>query len=142
MKKLVLKDSHSPCNVKLDDSHLTDEVVILEKDGSPVAALVPIAEYEAFQTWRESEARRQTRRTEEAAIEREHAAFEQMLPDLLKKYPGKAVALHNGEVVAVGDDKMDLWAQVRQKLGPVPVYVQMVEYPPNFHVQCCYVLKE
>jgi len=94
---------------------------------------VPIAEYEAFQTWRESEARRQTRRTEEAAIEREHAAFEQMLPDLLKKYPGKAVALHNGEVVAVGDDKMDLWAQVRQKLGPVPVYVQMVEYSPKVY---------
>jgi PHD/YefM family antitoxin component YafN of YafNO toxin-antitoxin module len=133
MKKLTLKEAQAPYNVALDDALLTDEVVILEKDGQPVAALVPVAEYSAFQTWREEERRRQARQAEEAAIEREHAAFERMLPELLKQYPGQAVAIYNGEVVAVGDAKMDLWSQVRQRLGPVPVYVQVVEYPPRVY---------
>jgi hypothetical protein len=133
MKTLTLKEAQAPYNVALDDVLLTDEVVILEKDGQPVAAVVPMAEYTAFQAWREAEKRRQARQAEEAAIEQEHAAFERMLPELLKQYPGQSVAIYKGQVVAVGDDKMDLWGQVRQKLGPVPVYVQVVEYPPRVY---------
>jgi PHD/YefM family antitoxin component YafN of YafNO toxin-antitoxin module len=133
MKRLTLRESQAPYNVALDDTLLTDEVVILEKNGEPVAALVPLAEYQAFQAWREEEKRRQARQAEEAAIEREHVAFERMLPELLKQYPGKAVAIHNGQVVGVGDDKMTLWSQARQELGPVPVYVQTVEYPPKVY---------
>jgi hypothetical protein len=133
VKTLTLKEAQAPYNVALDEALLTDEVIILEKNGQPVAALVPMAEYMAFQAWREAEQRRQARQAEEAAIEREHAAFERMLPELLKQYPGQAVAIHNGQVVGVGDDEMDLWAQVRQKLGPVPVYVQVVEYPPRIY---------
>jgi hypothetical protein len=133
MKTLTLKEAQAPYNVALDDILLSDEVVILEKDGQPVAAVVPMAEYAAFQAWREAEKRRQVRQAEESAIEQEHAAFERMLPELLKQYQGQAVALYKGQVVAVGDDKMDLWSQVRQKLGPVPVYVQKVEYPPRVY---------
>ena len=133
MKTLTLQETQAPYNVALDEALLADEVVILKKNGQPVAALVPVAEYEAFQAWREAENRRRARQEEEAAIEREHAAFERMLPELLKQYPGQAVAIHNGEVVAVGDAKMDLWSQVRQKLGPVPVYVQVVEYPSRVY---------
>ena len=133
MKTLTLKEAQAPYNVALDDILLSDEVVILEKNGQPVAAVVPMAEYTAFQAWREAEKRQQARQAEEAAIEQEHAAFERMLPELLKQYPGQAVAIYKGQVVAVGDDKMNLWAQVRQKLGPVPVYVQTVEYPSRVY---------
>jgi hypothetical protein len=133
MKTLTLKEAQAPYNVALDDILLSDEVVILEKNGQPVAAVVPMAEYTAFQAWREAEKRRQARQAEEAAIKQEHAAFVRMLPELLKQYPGQAVAIHKGQVVAVGDDKMDLWSQVRQELGPVPVYVQTVEYPPRVY---------
>ena len=48
MKTLTLKESQAPYNVALDESLLAGEVVILEKDGQPVAALVPLVEYEAF----------------------------------------------------------------------------------------------
>jgi hypothetical protein len=133
MKTLTLKETQVPYNVALDDILLSDEVVILEKNGQPVAAVVPMAEYTAFQAWREVEKRRQAREAEEAAIKQDHAAFVRMLPELLKQYPGHAVAIHKGQVVAVGDDKMDLWSQVRQELGPVPVYVQTVEYPPRVY---------
>ena len=133
VKKLTLKETRAPYNVSLDDAILTDEVVILEKDGQPVAALVPIAEYMAFQAWREEEKRRQAREVEEAAIEREHAAFQQMLPELLKKYKGRVVAIHNGQVVAVGDDRMELWERARQQLKGAPVYIQTVEYPARVY---------
>ena len=88
MRKLILKEARAPYNISLDDTLLTDEVVLLEKDGQPVAALVPMDEYSAFQAWREEEKRRQARQVEEAAIEREHAAFQRMLPELWEK-PGK-----------------------------------------------------
>jgi antitoxin (DNA-binding transcriptional repressor) of toxin-antitoxin stability system len=133
MRKLTLRESQAPYNVALDDTLLTDEVVILEKDGRPVAALVPIGEYTAFQAWREEERRRQARQEEEAAIEREHAAFNQMLPELLNQYPGRVVAIYNGQVVGVGDDEAAVWEEARRRFKGVPIYVQVVEYPPRVY---------
>jgi hypothetical protein len=77
-----------------------------------------------------AESHRQTRETEKAAIEREHVAFEQMLPELLKHYEGRVVAIYNGQIVDVGDDEGEVWVQARQRLGDVPVYVQTVIDPP------------
>ena len=133
MKKLTLKESHAPYEISLDDALLTNDVVILEKDGQPVAALVPITEYTAFQSWREEERRRQAHQAEETAIEREHAAFERMLPELLKQYAGRVVAIYNGQVIDVGDDKMEVWERASQQLNGAPVYVQIVEYPPKVY---------
>lgn len=59
MKKLELKEARAPYNISLDEALLSDEVVILEKEGQPVAALVPMAEYAAFRAWREAEGQRQ-----------------------------------------------------------------------------------
>ena len=133
MKTLSLKESQAPYNIALGEDLLTDEIVILEKNGQPVAAVVPIAEYTAFQAWRDEEKRRQAHQAEEAAIDREHEAFQQMLPELLKLYKGQVVALHDGKVVGVGDDRMEVWRLARQQLGDVPVYVQNVEYPPRVY---------
>ena len=133
MKTLTLKETQAPYNVALDDILLSDEVVILEKNGQPVAAVVPMAEYTAFQSWREAEKRRRAREAEETAIKQEHAAFQRMLPELLKKYPGQAVAVHNGEVVGVGDDEVVVWEEARKKFKGAPIYVQIVEYPPRVY---------
>ena len=40
--------------------------------------------------------------------EREYRAFLQMLPELLKTHRGKYVAVHDGRVVGVDDDKIEL----------------------------------
>lgn len=133
MKKLELKEARAPYNISLDEALLSDEVVILEKEGQPVADLVPMAEYAAFRAWRETERQHQTRPEDEASIEREHAAFKRMLPELLKQHPGRAVAIYNGQVVTVGDDRMAVWEQARRQLNGAPVYVQTVEYPPKVY---------
>jgi Uma2 family endonuclease len=64
-KKLVLKEASAPYPVSLTEALLTDEVVILEKEGQPVAALVPISEYKAFHAWYEAEESRQVYPLEE-----------------------------------------------------------------------------
>jgi len=133
MKTLTLKELHAPYSVALDDAPLSGEVVILEKEGQPVAAVVPIHEYTAFQAWREAEKRRQLLRSEEAQIELEHKAFLQMLPELLKQYQGRVVAIHQGQVVDVGDDRMEVWQRARHQLAGAPVYVQTVEYPQTVY---------
>ena len=133
MKTLTLKEAQAPYNVALDDILLSDEVVILEKNGQPVAVVVPMAEYTAFQAWREAERRRQVHQAEEAAIEREHTAFVRMLPELLKEYSGRIVAIHNGQVVGVGDDEVAVWEEARKMFKGAPIYVQIVEYPPRVY---------
>ena len=53
MKKVVLRETQAPYTLTIDDATLTNEPVILEREGRPVAVLVPIAQYEAFRVWRE-----------------------------------------------------------------------------------------
>ena len=54
MKTLTLKENQVVYEAAIDESLRGGEVVILERDGHPVAALVPIEEYKAFRAWRES----------------------------------------------------------------------------------------
>jgi len=131
MTQITLKESHVPYNAVLEQPPRSGEVMILEKNGQPVAAVVSMIDFAAFQQWREAEARRQQRQIEADAIEHEHAAFQQMLPELLRQYQGRVVAIHHGKVIAVGDERIEVWQQARQQTGGVPVYVQTVEFPPR-----------
>ena len=60
------------------------------------------------------------------AFETELAHFERLKPQLLQQYPGRFVAIYQGEVVAVGDDKMDVLATAEEALGNVPFCVSQV----------------
>jgi len=52
MKKITLRESKAPYTLAVDDETLAQEPVILERDGRPMAVIVPLAEYQAFRTWR------------------------------------------------------------------------------------------
>ncbi len=58
-KRYTLKEAHVPYSASLVEMLSAHEVVILEKQGQPVAALIPIEEYEAYQAWCEAEKRYQ-----------------------------------------------------------------------------------
>ena len=65
-------------------------------------------------------------------FEAEIAHFERLKPQLLQQQPGRFVAIYHGEVVAVGDDKMDVLATAEEALGNVPFYVgQVTENGPR-----------
>ncbi|GEM_PF-2286708 len=66
---------------------------------------------------------------------REIATFEQLKPGLLKQYKGRAVAIYQGKVVAVGDDILSVHDAVIDKFGQVPCYIEWVEEETPRRVQ-------
>ena len=62
--------------------------------------------------------------------EREHRAFVQMLPELLKTHRGQYVAVHEGQVVDSGDDKLEVAGKAYAKYGYLPIYVGLVAERP------------
>jgi len=50
MKRVTLREDRAPYLV--DEEILSDEPVIVERNGQAVAAVIPMADYEAFLAWR------------------------------------------------------------------------------------------
>jgi PHD/YefM family antitoxin component YafN of YafNO toxin-antitoxin module len=132
MKKMVLCETQAPYTLTVDEQTL-HEPVVLERAGQPVAVLVPIAEYEAFRAWQQSEERRSQRQAQMEAFEQERAAFERMKPELLHTHQGKVVAIYQGQVVQVGTDIAETLDAVYSQFGYVPCYVQRVEETPRIY---------
>jgi PHD/YefM family antitoxin component YafN of YafNO toxin-antitoxin module len=54
-KRLTLRESHPPYTLFIEgEDILGQEPIILERDGQPIAAIVSLAEYEAFRAWQEA----------------------------------------------------------------------------------------
>lgn len=60
----------------------------------------------------------------------ERAAFQRLLPKLLEDSVGQFVAIHNGQVVARGADKIEVAQQAYSQCGYVPIYVGLVTTSP------------
>ena len=58
---------------------------------------------------------------------RDEQAFFQKLPELLKTFRGKWIAIHNGEVVEVGDTRRQVLLQFLEKFPNDEVYIQLVD---------------
>jgi hypothetical protein len=58
------------------------------------------------------------------AFEQEVAAFERLNPTLIEQYPGQFVAIHQGQVIATGDEKLVLLEQVREQIGNIVCYIE------------------
>ncbi len=132
VRKVTLRETRSPYTLTVDEQTLR-EPVILEQDGQPVAALVPIAEYEAFRVWQQAKERRHRHQAQADAFEQERAAFERMKPELLRTHQGKVVAVYQGQVVRVGTDIAETLDAVYDQFGYVPCYVQCVEETPRVY---------
>jgi len=110
------------------------EPVFIEENGQRVAVILPIDLYESLQAGAQSASPAAAASASEG-FEREKAVFERLKPELLKQYPGKFVAIANGQVAEVGDDKLQVIERVRQRMGRVSLYVQQVTDQPHvYHV--------
>jgi hypothetical protein len=58
--------------------------------------------------------------------DREHQAFQRLLPQLLATHRGKYVAIHEGQVVDSGDEKLPLALRVLGKIGNMAIHVGLV----------------
>ena len=62
--------------------------------------------------------------------EREYEAFQKLLPRLLTTHRGNYVAIHDGEIIDSGDDKLALALRVLGKVGNVAIHVGLVTEEP------------
>ncbi len=113
----------------IEEEALGQEPVILERDGQAVAAIIPIADYEAFCVWRESQERERHWRENQEAFERERRAYDRLEKSLLEKYKGLYVAIRDGQVVDSDADEMTLVQRVYERFGYGPMYVRQVGAP-------------
>jgi hypothetical protein len=58
--------------------------------------------------------------------EREHQAFQRLLPQLLNSHLGQYLAIHEGKVVDSGGDKLAIALRVLAKVGNVAIHVGLV----------------
>ena len=130
MKKVTLNEAKAPYTLAIDEETLAQEAVILEQDGRPVAVLLPLDEYEAFQAWRQTKAGQSRRSARQQAFAQERASFAQMKSELLKAYRGQVVAIYQGKIVEVGSDIGQTVEKVYDRFGYVPCYLQRVEESP------------
>lgn len=63
--------------------------------------------------------------------EREYRAFQRLLPELLKTHRGKYVAIHEEQVVDIGEEPLALALRVMARIGNVAIHVgHVTESPP------------
>lgn len=63
---------------------------------------------------------------------REQRAFRRLLSELLKTHAGQYAAIHDGQVVETGSDKVDVAGRAYARCGYVPIYVGLVtDQPPK-----------
>jgi hypothetical protein len=63
--------------------------------------------------------------------QREYEAFARLKPQLLTSHAGQYVVIHDGEVVASGDDEVALALQFFAQHGNVPVHIGLVTPHPE-----------
>lgn len=124
MKTISLQETSTSDLIAMAREATNQGPAVLEWEGQAVAILLPMADYAAFQTW---QATHKSHAKPPAQFEAEVVAFEALKPTLLAHYPKRVVAIYQGQVVEVGDDKMEVLERVMAKLGAVPCYIEWVE---------------
>ena len=61
----------------------------------------------------------------------EKRAFHRLLPGLLSSLKGKFVAIHEGQVVESGTDKLEVAGRAYARFGYVPIFVSLVTDAPT-----------
>lgn len=120
----VIREAQTPYIVAPNDEALGHETIIVQRDGQPFVAVMPYAEYQqlmALKTVAPS-----VSPSNDPIFERNRAAFQRMLPELLKIHRGKWVAIVDEKVAMVGESSASLIEKVVRKFGIVRAYVQEV----------------
>ena len=128
-KTVSLKEAQAAYSLSLNKTELTQGPLILEHEGEPVAAVVPIAEYREFEAWRERHISPPVSPDDE--WEQARRAFELMRSELLKTHKGRFVAVLNNQVIDTDAEIGALARRVYARFGYRPIYMQKVTEQPR-----------
>ena len=132
---IEIKEAKTQYALPLDETRLAEGPLIVEREGKPVAAIIPFIEYEKYQAWREQEKQAATHRAQLQKFEREKEAYLHLKPQLLQTHRGQFVAIHESKVVDADQDKRELVRRVVEHYGNEAVYIQLVaEELPSFEI--------
>ncbi len=123
-KEIELRELQTSYNISADSVELGGEAIILRQDGAPLAAIVPIEEYERFKAWCEREEVKAP--PDDDPFEQERATFERLKPGLLKTHRGQYVAIIGDQMVDADRDRSTLVQRTYNRFGYRHIYVQMV----------------
>jgi hypothetical protein len=113
----TLKEVSVPYTVNTGDEAVGRDTIVIRRNGEPIAVVIPFAEYQAMVA---------QPLPGDLGFEQERAAFQRLLPDLLKIHRGEWVAIVDGQPVECGPDFSSVIAPVRQRFGQRPVYVHEI----------------
>ena len=130
MKRIELREIHASYAATLDDLIKSAEPVVVEREGKPVAVVLP---YELYQQLTASPAAPQPKLPANESFERNRAAYYAMKPELLKTYRGKFVAFYNGELVDSDADEPTLVERVHAKYAYGTLFIHLVDEPERIY---------
>ena len=136
-KSVTLKEAGETYALTLDEARLRQAPFTIERNGEPVAAVVPMDEYQEFVAWREQahgpdaqNARAIFQDEALATLAAEQAAFQRLKSQLLRSHLGQFVAILGGEVVDSDTDDRALTRRVYARHGYIPIYIDRVTEEP------------
>ena len=135
MQTIAVKATPTHYLIEVEQGVMAQGPAILQRNGKPVGVLLSMPDYQALHPELKQTPPKvfPDEGREDVAVSagflREMRAFEKLKPKLLKQpeYSGRVVAIYQGQVVAVGDDDMDVLAMVWDKFGDVPCYIEKVQ---------------
>ncbi len=124
----VLKEVNAPYTVTADDEAIGRQTIIIRRNDQPIAVVLPYAEYEELLLRPAIGSA-----GDNPLFERERAAFQRLLPELLKTHRGEWVAVVDGQAVEFGPDFSSVIVPVRRRFGQRPVYVHEISEEPRLY---------
>jgi len=132
MTKQTLREVNAPYTVDPDDESVGRETIIIRRNGEPVAAVVPYAEY---QEWLALKAplSAPSRPPSDPQFEKQYAAFQRLLPELLKEHRGEWVGVVNEQASVFGQTSSAVLVEICKRFGDVPMCIQQVREQPRIY---------
>ena len=116
----TLREVGTPYTINPNDESLTREPLLIRRNGEEWVVLA--MRYEEYQQWL---TQKPTPPKHENDFERNRAAFQKLLPDLLKQHEGQWVAVVNEQAAAFAPSANQVLEKVAA-LGDAPLYIQEI----------------
>jgi len=124
----TIKEVSLPYTVNAEDEAIGRDTIVIRRNDKPIAVVLPYAEYEEL-LLRPAVGSA----GDNLMFVRERAAFQRLLPELLRTHRGEWVAVVDGQPVQFGPDFSSMIVPVRQRFGQRPVYVHEISEEPRLY---------
>ena len=123
MADKIIREPQALYAVLQDKDALRHGPIFIEKDGEAAAVVLSIERYRELiagaqpDLWLEQQL---------ARLQPEMAAYQRLLPELLKEHRGEWAAVHSGQIVALAPDRSEVIRLVQERRYD-PVYIERVQ---------------